>query len=79
VFVFVFLLNFIIRKKSSAYALNLISLFKGMMSDSLLKAIRNSITDMGEPWGIPLNKGNEFDVCGPTRTIIFLLAMKSLM
>jgi len=33
------------------------------MLDNLLNAMRNSITDMGEPWGIPLNRGNRFAVC----------------
>jgi len=65
-FVFVFLLKFIIRKKSSAYALNYISLCRDMMLDNFFNAMRNSITDMNEPWGIPLNRGNVFDVCGPT-------------
>lgn len=49
------------------------------MLDNLLKAIRNSITDMGEHWGIPLNRGNGFDICGPRRTIIFQLIMKFFM
>jgi len=49
------------------------------MFDNFLNAMRNSIKDMGEPWGIPLNRGNGFDVCGPTRTVIFLLLMKLIM
>lgn len=56
-FVFMCLLKFIIRKKSSAYALNFISFCRDMMSNSLLKDMRNNITDMGEPWGIPLKRG----------------------
>jgi len=31
------------------------------MLDNLLKAMRNSIKDVGEPWMIPLNRGNGLD------------------
>lgn len=75
---FLFLLKFIMRKKSSAYALNLISLCKVIMFESLLNAIRNRITDIGDPCGIPLHNGSEFDMCGPTLTIILRFSMKFL-
>jgi len=46
---FCFFFRFIIIKKSSAYALKLICLCRVIMFASLLKAIINKTTDIGEP------------------------------
>jgi len=46
---FCFFFRFIIIKKSSAYALKLICLCREIMFASLLKAIINKTTDIGEP------------------------------
>jgi len=67
-----------VRKKSSAYALSLISVCKDIMSDSLLNAMRNNTIEIGDPCGSPLVRGSEFDVWGPTRTINFLFSIKFL-
>lgn len=43
---------------------------------SLLYTIRKRITDIGEPWGIPLSNGNECEILLATRHLIFLFFIK---
>lgn len=68
--------DLIIILKSSAYEQSSIFLCKARVEQSLLYAMRNKMTDNGDPWAIPLSTGLGSAQSLPTRTEIFRPVIK---